>query len=333
MSHAPAQSITLLTEGELRDLVPLDLNAVDVVERAFARLAKGDVIMPPVLSMHIEAANGEVDIKTAYVPGFETFAVKVSPGFFDNPSIGLPSLNGLMVAFCARTGVVKAVLLDNGYLTNVRTAAAGAVAVRHLAAPDARVLGIVGTGQQARLQAQAAALVRPIDTVLVWGRDHAKAEQCARDLEAAGLSTRPIDTAQELVSQSDVVVTTTPASTPVIMAEWLHPGLHITAMGSDQETKNEIDPTALARANLYVADTADQCAVLGELRSARAAELFTGKDVVELGSVVSGLNPGRRAPFDVTIADLTGTGAQDTAIATLAIERAMEESTGRVIQA
>ena len=122
-----AHEVTILTEAELRGLVKLDLPAVEVVERAFSALASGTVVMPPILSMTIPEANGEVDVKTAYIPGFDGFAIKVSPGFFDNPKIGLPSLNGLMILFSARTGLVEAMLLDNGYLTDVRTAAAGAV--------------------------------------------------------------------------------------------------------------------------------------------------------------------------------------------------------------
>ena len=129
--------IAVLTESDLRALVAVDAEAVAIVEDAFAALAGGAVVMPPVLSMAIEAANGEVDVKTAYVPGLDGFAVKVSPGFFDNPRLGLPSLNGLMVLFSATTGVVQAVLLDNGYLTDVRTAAAGAVAAKHLAPAQA----------------------------------------------------------------------------------------------------------------------------------------------------------------------------------------------------
>ena len=112
--------------------VVLDSDSIDVIENAFAALGSNGVVMPDVLSMAFEDANGEVDVKTAYIPGFDSFAIKVSPGFFDNPKLGLPSLNGLMVVLSAKTGLVEAVLLDNGYLTNVRTAAAGGVAARHL---------------------------------------------------------------------------------------------------------------------------------------------------------------------------------------------------------
>ena len=120
-------NIRILTETQLRSLVQLDHKVIDCIENAFAALAGGEVVMPPILSMAVADYNGEVDVKTAYVPGIESFAIKVSPGFFDNPMIGLPSTSGLMILFSAKTGVLETLLLDNGYLTDVRTAAAGAV--------------------------------------------------------------------------------------------------------------------------------------------------------------------------------------------------------------
>lgn len=327
-----AHDVTVLTEAELRRVVNLDLAAIDVVEKAFAALASGEVVMPPILSMAIPAANGEVDVKTAYIPGFEGFAIKVSPGFFDNPKIGLPSLNGLMILFSAKTGQVLALLLDNGYLTDVRTAAAGAVAARHLAPREVRTAGVMGTGVQARLQMQAAHLVRPFGQALVWGRDAAKAQACAAELAAAlGIPVRAEADPARLVAQSQLVVTTTPTERPVLKAEWLHPGLHVTAMGSDQAGKNEIEPRALVSAGLYVADRVSQCEKLGELRSAIAAGLWTRGTPPELGDIVSGTRMGRASEAEITICDLTGTGAQDTAIATYALSRARDAGAGSVI--
>jgi ornithine cyclodeaminase/alanine dehydrogenase-like protein (mu-crystallin family) len=174
--------IRVLTEAELRSVVSLDMEVIEVVERAFAALAEGGVVMPPILSMEIPVANGEVDVKTAYSPGFDGCAIKVSPGFFDNPKLGLPSLNGLMILFSAQTGLVQALFLDNGYLTDIRTAAAGAVAAKHLAPEVVKTAGVMGTGVQARLQMQAAHMVRPFERLLVWGRDADKAQTCAYDL-------------------------------------------------------------------------------------------------------------------------------------------------------
>ncbi len=328
-----AHDIQIVTESELRGVADLDLALVDVIERAFVALAKGDVVMPPVLSMELAAANGEVDVKTAYIPGFDGFAIKVSPGFFDNPKLGLPSLNGLMILFSAQTGLVEALFLDNGYLTDLRTAAAGAVAARHLAPATVKTAGVIGTGVQARLQMQAAHLVRPFEEVLVWGRDTQKAAACAADLKAsldvrAGVTSDPAD----LVAQSQLVVTTTPARDPVLRAEMLHPGLHVTAMGSDQSGKNEIDPAALSVADLYVADRVSQVEMMGELRSAKDAGLWTRGIPAELGQVITGAAPGRFSPQDITICDLTGTGAQDTAIASHMIALVRAAGVGHVIE-
>lgn len=321
--------IRILTETDLRALATLNLEAVNVVESAFRALATGDVVMPPILSMDIPAANGEVDVKTAYIPGFDGFAIKVSPGFFDNPKLGLPSLNGLMILFSAKTGLVDALLLDNGYLTDIRTAAAGAVATRHLA-PKVHTAGVIGTGVQARLQIEAAHLVRPFNRVLVWGRDPAHAKKCAADLaDKLGIEARVETDPARLVADSQLVVTTTPARAPVLQADWLHPGLHITAMGSDQPGKVEIDPKVFGRVDAYVPDRLSQCRVQGELRSAIEAGMVDADKVFpELGAVVAGHAPGRKSASDITFADLTGTGAQDTAIASHVVALAVQAGAG-----
>ncbi|WP_071673495.1 cyclodeaminase [Nioella nitratireducens] len=312
-----AHDIRIVTESELRGAVALDLTTVDVIERAFAALASGSVVMPPILSMDLAEANGEVDVKTAYIPGFDGFAIKVSPGFFDNPTLGLPSLNGLMILFSAKTGLVEAVFLDNGYLTDIRTAAAGAVAARHLAPETVETAGVIGTGVQARLQMQAAHLVRPLQRLLVWGRDPVKSADCADDLRRdLGIEVEAVADPAALVAESQLVVTTTPARAPIIRADWLHPGLHITAIGSDQSGKTEIDPQSLVAADAYICDSVRQCEVSGELEAALAAGVWTKGTPTELGAVITGAATGRTSPEAVTICDLTGTGAQDTAIAT-----------------
>jgi ectoine utilization protein EutC len=324
--------IRIVTEAELQQAVPLDLSLVDVIERAFAALSEGGVVMPPVLSMDLPQANGEVDVKTAWIPGVDSFAIKVSPGFFDNPKIGLPSLNGLMILFSAKTGLVEAVFLDNGYLTDLRTAAAGAVAARHLAPARVETAGVIGAGVQARLQIEAARLVRPFARVLVHARDMDKARACAADLaHRLGVAAEAVSDPAALVAESQLVVTSTPAREPVLRADWLHPGLHVTAMGSDQEGKVELEPACLLRADAYVCDRASQCAERGELRAALAAGIWDRGTPAELGDVMLGRAPGRRSEGDVTICDLTGTGVQDTAIA--AHVRARFPEAGTLIRA
>jgi ectoine utilization protein EutC len=321
-------TMTVLTEADLRRLVPLDLDAITCVEEAFAALATKPVAMPPILRLDVPDHNGEVDVKTAYVPGLDGFAIKISPGFFDNPQKGLRSVNGLMVYFTAETGIVKALLLDNGYLTDVRTAAAGAVAAKHLAREDASVAAIMGAGVQARLQLKALTLVRPIREARIWALRADKAKAVAAELtQELAVPVVAIADRAEAVSGADIIVTTTPSTTPIVKTAWLVPGQHVTAMGSDAEHKNELDPEIVAKA-IYVADSVDQTRRLGELHHAVAAGLVDGDAFVEIGHVIVGTEAGRRSPADLTVCDLTGTGVQDTAIARLATSRATAASTG-----
>jgi ornithine cyclodeaminase len=323
--------ITILGEAQLRSLVPLDLDAVNQVERAFASLATEPVVMPPVLNLALHERHGEVDVKTAYLPRFDSFAIKVSPGFFDNPALGLPSLNGLMLVLSARTGLTEAVLLDNGYLTAVRTAAAGAVAARWLARPDALRAAVIGAGEQARLQLQALMLVRKIEHVAVWARDAERAAAYALDVESRyGVRCRVARSPSDALDQADVVVTTTPARAPVIHARELRRGMHVTAMGSDADYKNELAPSVFDCA-IYVCDRLQQVRAIGELAHAiRAGAVPSDATFPELGQIVAGRSPGRTSPDDITVCDLTGTGAQDTAIAVLALERARAAGAGMI---
>ncbi|OXT02186.1 ornithine cyclodeaminase family protein [Notoacmeibacter marinus] len=323
-------NVKILTEADLRNAVQLDLDAVDCVEQAFLALATTDVIMPPILSMAIAPFNGEVDVKTAFVPGIDSFAIKISPGFFDNPKIGLSSTSGLMVVFAARTGTVEALLLDNGYLTDIRTAAAGAVAARHLSRDDASTACILGAGSQCKLQLKALCLVRSISRAAIWARDLDKARAAAVEMSnELGIAVSVATDLQASVQEADIVVTTTPASAPILPSAWLQPGQHVTAMGSDQVHKNEIEPACLVKADLYVPDRLSQTRSLGELHWAIAAGLVDpSAKFAELGEVVAGRAKGRICPEAITIADLTGTGVQDTAIATLARQRAIASGIG-----
>lgn len=321
--------ITILTEAELRSQIRLDLDAIECVEQAFHALATKAVIMPPIMRLDILEHNGEIDVKTAYIPGVDSLAIKISPGFFDNPSLGLPSTNGLMVLFSTRTGMVEALLLDNGFLTNIRTAAAGAVAAKYFARADSQTAAIIGAGAQAGLQLEALTLVRDISSARLWARDQAKAEARAAELsEQLGMSVTASASVEAATRDADIIVTTTPATRPLLLDEYIREGQHVTAMGSDSEHKNEIDPKLVARAD-YFCDRLSQVRSLGELHHALEQQLVEASaDFPELGQVISQQAPGRANSSDITLCDLTGTGIQDTAIATLAYRRCRQQQTG-----
>lgn len=256
----------ILGEREIREFVSVNQDAIRVVEDAFTSLANGKAQMPPIMSIDIPEHHGEMDVKSAYIRGVDKVCIKISTGFFYNHLQGLPSGNGLMLLVSSATGVPQAVLLDNGYLTDVRTAAAGAVAARHLARENVQTVGVIGAGTQAKYQMAALKQVRDFQKIKVYAPTPKRLGEFAKAMkEQLNVEVVLCGSAEEVVRGSELVVTTTPSKTPIIKAEWLHPGLHITAMGSDAESKQELEADALSRADLLVCDVKSQCFRLGEL--------------------------------------------------------------------
>ncbi|WP_227370274.1 cyclodeaminase [Halomonas sp. M20] len=330
----------LFNRDVISQAVQLDHSALEAIENGFRALGRGEVIQPPILSMNIEESNGEVDVKTAHIRGFERFAIKVSPGFFDNPKLGLPSLNGLMMVFSAKTGLVDAVLFDEGYLTAIRTALAGAIAAKHLSRENSRRVAVLGAGEQAELQVKALQLVRDIDSLDVWARKRDSAEAYVERMRTLGLTVNVHDTAKAACAHADIIVTTTPARTPILTAQDVPEGAHVTAMGSDSPEKRELDESLMTRADAFVCDTRAQSEANGELKAfSRPARQGSddssgsnsfGADgkppfkVYELGRIIAEGQRLRLSDASITVCDLTGTGVQDTAIANFALARLME---------
>lgn len=323
-------TITILTEAEIRSCVGLNEEAISAVANGFTSLAAGEVTLPPIVRIDVPEHEGEVDIKTAYVRGLDSFAIKIAAGFFQNYRLGLPTGSGMMVLVSARTGRPEAVLLDNGYLTDVRTGAAGALAARYLARKRVETAGVIGSGMQARYQMRALKQVRDFQRLMVYGIVPDQVEEYAAEMASVlGVEVITAADVETVVRNSDVVVTCTPAKEPYLKAEWLHPGLHITAMGTDSEDKQELYADALGRADLLVCDRKSQSFRLGEFHNGLEAGVISRDDpIIELGELTSGREPGRKSDKEITICDLTGVGVQDTAIALLAYRKAMERNLG-----
>ncbi len=313
----------MISEAELRACVDLETAALEAIEDGFRRLAHGQVTIPPIMGLEIPEKNGAADVKAAYVDGWDQFVIKLSTRFFDNPRHGLPSAGGMMAVFDSDTGQIRAVLLDNGYLTTVRTALAGALAARYLAPRDVDTVAVLGAGSQARWQIRALRLVRGFRRVVCHARSQIRAQRFADEMATSlGTTVETADSVQDAVADADVIITTTPATTPLLRAEWLCQGTHVTAMGADAGHKNELEPRVLAAADLLVCDVRSQCLARGELRHAVAAGLVEAdRDTVELGDIVVGNHPGRENDRQITVCDLTGVGVQDTAIARFALKR------------
>jgi ectoine utilization protein EutC len=311
--------IPIFTEEQIRRVVPPDA-AVAAVRDAFAADGRAETVVPAVINLPIPGTEGEFHVKTAYVAGIPIIAVKVASGFYDNPLRGLPTGSGLMMLFDASTGMPAAILLDNGYLTDVRTGAAGAVAAACLARPNIRTVGVIGSGVQARQQVVCLHTVRSFERLVAWSNDPPGLKYYVEEMrQRLGIDAVAAAGPEAVVREADVLVTCTPSRTPIVAASWLHAGMHITAVGSDGPGKRELEARCLQLADLLVCDRIAQCAHLGELQHAIAAGMLSEAGVhAELGQVVAGVRPCRTTEDQITIADLTGVGFQDTAIANLA---------------
>ncbi len=309
----------IIDEAALRRVITPQL-AVDAMREAFRADGEGRAHVPAVINLDVPAHHGEFHVKTALVDGVPHVAVKIASGFYDNPAKGLPSGSGLMAVFDAATGLPVALLLDNGFLTDIRTGAAGAVAADALASSTVATVGVLGSGLQARHQVRCLRCVRTFSRLVAWSPDRAHLDAYVREMREEGFDARAAATREAVCREADVLVTATPARMPLVQAEWLRPGQHVTALGSDALGKQELEAACLARADLVVVDRLTQCAAFGELRHALDAGLLRSDRVhAELGEIIAGVKPGRTRPEQITIADLTGVGFQDTAIASKAI--------------
>lgn len=311
--------IPIVDDAALRAVITPQV-AVDAMREAFRADGEGRAHVPAVINLDVPARRGEFHVKTALIDGVPHVAVKIASGFYDNPARGLPSGSGLMAVFDANTGLPVALLLDNGFLTDIRTGAAGAIAAEALAASTITTVGVLGSGVQARHQVRCLRCVRAFSRLSAWSPDRARLDAYVHEMRDEGLDAHAAATPEAVCREADLLITATPARAPLVRAEWLRAGQHVTALGSDSPGKQELDAACLARADLLVVDRLTQCAAFGELRHALDAGLLRPDRVhAELGEIIAGLKPGRTAASQITIADLTGVGFQDTAIASRAI--------------
>ncbi|MDD3822746.1 MAG: cyclodeaminase [Sphaerochaetaceae bacterium] len=329
-----SNGILVLSEQELRKFVQLDMKVIEKIELGFSELAAGKATVPPIMMLPVPEKNGEVDIKSAFIKGLPSMAIKIASGFFQNPDIGLPSQSGQMLVVSAETGFLEAVLLDNGFLTQVRTAAAGAIAAKYLAPDGVDTVGVFGCGVQARYQMEALMLVKPYKRLLMYSIDTDERKQAfVKDMQQKlGIEVKSMGSAGAMVAECGIVVTTTPSRKGYFEPEWVHSGLHITSMGSDAEDKQELKGGVFAKADLIACDLRAQSFRLGELRGAKEEGFVTDKTPVkEIGEIIRTGKSARTDKKQVTICDLTGVGVQDTMIALMAYEIAKREKAGIVV--
>ena len=296
--------------------------ALASAESAFSALARGQVELPPPMALEVPAVAGEVHVKSAYLKGAPIFAVKIATGFYRNAERGLATGSGLVVVFDAETGFPSLLLDDRGYLTDLRTAAAGVLAARLLAAESIASVAVLGSGVQARHQVEALAQVRRWERTRVWSRSPERLRSYCSELAGQyGIPFTPAGSPDEAVRGADLLITTTPSRLPLFQADSLAPHATVIAVGSDGPEKRELPTGAMLRADKIVVDKMSQCLRLGELHHPVHEGVLQVSDVhAELGDVLIGNASGREGN-ELIICDLTGVGAQDAAIAQAAWEK------------
>jgi ornithine cyclodeaminase len=310
----------VLELDEIKRLIDIP-QLIREVEAGFVLYSEGKVVVPPVGFLHFDQPPGDVHIKYGFVTGDDFYVLKMASGFYNNPDLGLPVSDGLLLVFSQKTGQLKLILLDECWLTDMRTAAAGAVAAKHLAPNDIRHIGIVGTGVQARMQLELLKSVVDCQSCFVWGRDPYKAQRTIEDLKAReaiqdwGLELKAATEIDELISECNLIVTTTSAREALIRADQVRKGTHITAMGSDDLGKQELEAELLATADRVVADSISQCVDHGECFHAVRDDKIEEGSILELGNVIKNPELGRTNEDQITVADLTGVAIQDIQIA------------------
>jgi len=317
---------TMLDLDEIKSLLDTP-QLIQEIETGFVLYSEGKVVVPPVGFLHFDDPPGDVHIKYGFVSGGDYYVLKMASGFYDNAKVDLPVADGVILVFSQKTGALELILLDRCWLTDMRTAAAGAVAAKHLAPKAIDHIGIVGTGVQARMQLEMLRTVVDCKSCFIWGRDSAKVQVMIDDLranegiQAWGLEIQAAATLDDLVSQCNLIVTTTSAKDPLIRADHVRKGTHITAMGSDDDGKQELEAALLAKADRVVADSVSQCSQYGECLHAIQGGLIEEGSILELGQVIKDPAMGRTSDDQITVADLTGVAVQDIQIAKM-VDRA-----------
>ena len=310
-----------LDKPQIINLFEFDTTVQRILD-AYIASAQGNVQTGDVVHLAFSDENGDCHVKSGYIKNTASYVIKIASGFYDNPAKGLPSSNGMMLAFSATTGETLAILRDEGWLTDMRTAIGGALATRVLARADATEVLIIGAGIQARLQAICLAQLMPdrAFSFHIWARNASAAQTLATDLNADDYNAVAGSNLGTAIGAADIIITTTTATEPLFADGLVRKGTHVTAIGADCPGKQELPTELVAAASLRVCDMASQSLNHGEFQTAHRSD--ASLQVTELGHILSGAQPGRTSDDDITVVDLTGIAAQDIAITQAIIDAA-----------
>ncbi len=302
-----------------------NINAVKAVEDGFIALSEGKAVIPPVGELLFDNPPGDLHIKYGKITGDEYFVIKVATGYFENYKLDLPSGTGLMLVFRQKTGELAGILLDEGYLTNLRTAAAGAVAAKYLAPEKVNCIGIYGAGIQGRMQVEVLKELVECNNVMVWGNSENELAVYKEEMEVQGYNVTTTREENEIPEACNLIITATPSRRPLLKADRIKKGTHITAMGSDTQEKQELEAEILKMADIVAADSIIQAESRGEIFKALSGGTIKKEKIVELGNVIKNKALQRADDNQITVADLTGVAVQDIQIS-VAVYEALQKS-------
>jgi ornithine cyclodeaminase len=304
----------IINLAQIKDAVK-SLQPIQQIEEGFVAYSQGKAVIPPVGEMIFKNPPGDVHIKYGYLLDDDYYAIKIASGFFESPSSSRYTSDGIILLFKKGTGELACALLDECYLTQVRTAAAGAVSAKYLAPKNIECIGVLGAGTQGRMQVEYLASVIDCKEVMVWGMNQNEVDEYKKDMEPLGYHVRTTLNTDDIGAHCNLIVTATPSKSPLLSADKIRKGTHITAMGSDTLEKIELDPKILQKADIVVADSISQCLLRGEIHQALKAGVLEKERIVELGNVIVNPDLQRTSDEQNTIADLTGVAVQDIQIA------------------
>jgi len=322
--------ILWLNRKEVEKLLDMK-GTLKVVEEAFRQHGLKKVQMPSKLYLYFKNHNGDLRTMPAYLEEQDITGVKIVNVHPDNPKKGLPTVMALVILNSTQTGAPLAIM-DGTYLTDMRTGAAGGVAVKHLAHRNAKTVGFVGTGNQARTQLRAINEIIDIDEIKATSASEKQTLAFKDDMEIEIECEITAKNTIKEVCDCDILVTTTPSREPIVMDEWISEGTHINAIGADAPGKEEIDPRILKRARIIV-DDIGQASHSGEINVPFSKGLLSEKDIYcELGEVITGKKKARTSDTDITVFDSTGLAIQDVATANMVYQKALEKKIGVKLQ-
>jgi ornithine cyclodeaminase/alanine dehydrogenase-like protein (mu-crystallin family) len=322
--------LRIITASNVRTILTMDC-AIELMREAMALVGRGETVQPLRSALWLPDKRGLLGLMPGYVARPERLGVKAISVFPSNFAKGLPSHQGVVMLFSTETGALDAII-DAREITAIRTAAATAVATDVLSRHDVKTLAFLGYGEQAETHFEALRRVRKFERLLIWGRDAKKASAFAAAHTSGALPVEAVASAEEAVSQADVICTLTAAIDPVLFGRWLKPGMHVNAVGSGTAREAELDVEAVRRARMFADNKEGVLGQCGEFLRAKAAGAVDDAHVVgSVGDVIIGKIPGRSSAQEITLFKSLGMAVEDVVSAEFILAEAAHRGIGQAI--